>query len=546
MTGAPDRAALIALVADPGSDEGGCREAARAAEDAGWSLLAVRAWQRVLGARPEDREALAALVRLHEERGEPDRAEACRRRLGGEGAPPPAAAAEPEEPAPGQPTDGDLVRFVHRFAGREDVHARMWREGDEVGWGPVHQPLTPDLVRAHLDGATTLGTYLVRLDGTVGFLVLDLDASKAALHRVLGDAAATADLRRRTALAGGRLVEALRGRGLDALYVDSGYKGRHLWLFFAAPLPAARAHALARGLAAVLAPADPDLRLEAFPKQDRVREGGLGNLVKLPLGLHLRSGRRAAVLDDRGEPLADPWPRLRAVAPVDPARLEAWLGEPAPAPAPAPAAAPPPPAPSVAGPRPWTEADFDASPGVGPVLRGCAVLREVVRRALAERRLGREASVVLNHSLGHLPEGPRAVNYLYDRVPNFAAEQRMGAPHRGSPVSCARVRQRLPDVADQVGCDCRLEVAPGGYAHPLLHLDHAPAPPPPRPALDELLAAYGRLVDRQRRVEEELAELRRVVVVRLGEVPDRRWRVAGGEWAVVDEAGLPVLRWEPG
>ena len=56
--------------------------------------------------------------------------------------------------------------------------------------------------------------------------------------------------------------------------------------------------------------------------------------------------------------------------------------------------------------------------------------------------------------------------------------------------------------------------------------------------MDELLEAYARLLDRQRQLAEEELGLRQALVERLRQVPDRRWRVSGGEWALSE----PELR----
>ena len=137
----------------------------------------------------------------------------------------------------------------------------------------------------------------------------------------------------------------------------------------------------------------------------------------------------------------------------------------------------------------FSEADFEASPEVGPVFRGCAVVRSIIEQTLRERRITRDEAVVLAHSLGHGPDGVRAVNYVFDRVPGMAAELKMGSPHRGSPVSCQRVRQRVPDHARKVGCDCPFTPRPGEYANPLLHRTEVRSARPDAggASLDELL-----------------------------------------------------------
>ncbi|WP_291319363.1 hypothetical protein [Desulfonatronospira sp.] len=65
----------------------------------------------------------------------------------------------------------------------------------------------------------------------------------------------------------------------------------HFWFFFEEHVPASLARNLISPLAAAL---DRDCRffnLEVFPKQDQLQGKGLGNLVKLPLGIHRASGK---------------------------------------------------------------------------------------------------------------------------------------------------------------------------------------------------------------------------------------------------------------
>jgi hypothetical protein len=517
----------------------------------GRSSLAIRAWQLVLKAEPDRVEAWGALGQLHAERGEAERARVCLERAG-LSAPAPEAV-EPEAPLPPGPTDVDLLRFAYLFAGREGVHARMWHDRQRgTGYSPVSEPLSPAVVRAHLHGSITAGVYLLRSDGTAGQLVLDLDARKAALERAEGDSGRSRALRARIDAEGLRLYRAVRALGFDPLFVDSGFKGRHLWLFLEPAPPAELLIEAGRGLIRRLGFRDPELALELFPKQGAVREGGLGNLVKLPLGLHRRSGRWAALLDADGAPLADPFARL---ARVERTTLEALraAGRPAasgegvtdridedkPLAEKAPA---PPTVPLVEGPA-WTAADFDTDAEVATLLEGCAPLRRLVKQALVERRLDRDGALVLVHTVGHLPRGPDAVNYLTDHVAGFPADQRMGARLRGSPVSCARIRSRLPALCPESDCRCTFPPRGTAYAHPLRHLDDGPRLERPRRRnLDELLRTVARQMERLAEAEAEMVTLRRAAVAALSEIPDGRWAVEGGEWALESDDGLPVLR----
>lgn len=417
------------------------------------------------------------------------------------------SAAEPMA-TPRPPGTADLVRFIERFAGRPDVHARMWYDRVRgVGYSPVRHPLTLDVLRAHLDGALTAGIYLVHPDETVQVVVFDVDASKVALERAAGDPARTAALRQAVHGEATRLLAVLRRLGLDPVLEDSGFKGRHLWLFLPGPVTAGRAVAFGRALLASTAPRPEGVKVELFPKQAGLSEGGLGNLVKLPLGIHLRSGRRAELLDDEGRVEADPFGRVRRARRVALPELE-LVEAPSERPTPPPSL---PPLPEQA-PRPFTASRFETSPWLGPVLQGCHVLRAVVEEAVAKRALSAEAPLVLNHTLGHLPDGVEAVNYLYGLVGGVSESARL--------------------------------VSPGEHAHPLRHLDEVVLSEAKASGIDDLVLGYTRQLHVLARAQAEADALRLAVIAALEGVPGQRWAAPGGEWAVGEEGGMAVLRFD--
>lgn len=194
----------------------------------------------------------------------------------------------------------DLNLYRRLFVHRWDVFA----EQDEHGnWSPVRRALTGDDIAEHLEGFVSYGVYVIEPgpyyaaddDGvrepanTVSYVVFDLDTYDADALDFLT-----------------RAVERLvtHGHGPDPvdhqhfmrclLLEDSGGKGYHIWLLLSEPVPAARARAWAEAIRpqymrmARLVPegSEPWPALEIFPKQDAVAEGGFGNLVKLPFGVH--------------------------------------------------------------------------------------------------------------------------------------------------------------------------------------------------------------------------------------------------------------------
>lgn len=146
-----------------------------------------------------------------------------------------------------------------------------------------------DYITAHENGITTIGTYVVWGD-KARTLVFDIDELDE-------------EWKQRDALR-----DALSWLGIprNAVGVEfSGSKGWHLWVVVTDYVPA---NWLRRIGQAALSSAGIDC--EVFPKQDRVRE--LGNLVKLPNGIHRVTGKANRFIT---EPV-----------PVGPSLIEALVG----------------------------------------------------------------------------------------------------------------------------------------------------------------------------------------------------------------------------
>jgi hypothetical protein len=389
---------------------------------------------------------------------------------------------------------------------------------------------------------------------------VDLDISRGALERAAGDPTLARRLRDAMRGEGLRLLGELRGLGLAPLFEDSGYKGRHLWVFLEQPETAEVLHALGRLLLARLGAGLADgLHLEFFPKQGGVKSQGLGNLIKLPLGVHRRTGRRAALLDDAGRPVADPFAVLRAVPRLPRAELyrliEQLKAGKTLAPAAEPGTAGTAPAAPIPGPPPpepvpgWTEADFDADPRMRHLLGHCPVLAELKRKVDETRRLSHEEQLVLIHTLGHLPGGPQAVNYLLARCVDVGPEKLLKSPLRGNPVSCPSIRKKVGTITRRVACNCSFDQAPDRYPTPVLHLIGLPEPrPAPARAPDgaaDLARRYAALERKRDEVERDWQEMRRALLAVLRVLPERILVSPGGQYRLHEDQGVEELRWEP-
>jgi hypothetical protein len=151
------------------------------------------------------------------------------------------------------------------LAHRPPRKARMCEPGSPVRYITYPHPITDSEIRAHLRGDLTLAAPLVGADGLASAAALDIDhGGVRAVRRVL----AAAEL-----------------RGLIAFAITSTndrHDGGHVWILFDQPAAPERLRLLADALATAVSVA-----AETYPTYRTIR---------LPLGVHRRSGRRGTLI----------------------------------------------------------------------------------------------------------------------------------------------------------------------------------------------------------------------------------------------------------
>ncbi len=263
----------------------------------------------------------------------------------------PAAGKRSAGSAPGQgktlTPEEKVALFRSLFKGRKDVFARRWysRTTSKSGYSPVclnewrtgvcdkknvgcdkcpsrnlKAPEYRDYY-AHLSGraedcSDVMGLYPVLEDNTCFFLCADFD-DKSCQNGYRDDVRAYTEVCREWDIP----CHTERSR--------SG-KGAHVWIFFDGPVPAEKARRL--GNAIFTRAMDKDARLSfksydrLFPNQDRLPEGGLGNLIALPLQGRARRQGNSVFVDGEFRPYADQWAYLQNAGKMSVEKTEALLG----------------------------------------------------------------------------------------------------------------------------------------------------------------------------------------------------------------------------
>lgn len=208
--------------------------------------------------------------------------------------------------------------FLNLFQGREGVFAK------QLTGGKAYSPVRPerqieinDIIR-HMKGGEAYGIYPIRHDNMVKLVCFDIDLPKN--YAELNEEDLVIDKRPLLSQVKSvytTIIDVLKSHSFDKksiLIEDTGGRGYHVWLFFESPISAVDARKFAHF---ILARAK--VQCELFPKQDSAPEGGYGNLIKLPLGLHKKYNNYSKfikVTEKEILPIKDPLIYLKKIVPI--------------------------------------------------------------------------------------------------------------------------------------------------------------------------------------------------------------------------------------
>lgn len=508
------RAALAELKTAQITDPDLHREAAKWAEELGEPALALREWSLVLRDSHQDIEAMERLLEGYLDAGDPERAYKFAQRLTAQDPQSvnfwsqrislekvlrryedaadsrnraflltqdtrfqgPLKREEDKKEEDIRFDDTFLILIQELFRGREGVYARQWvDEKGCTGYSPIREPLSLQVLRNHLHGNHTVGVYPLRMDNTVHFAALDFDLAHVVTNRCHPGSTGWNEAKEALLRFARSVQEKAALDGIPLHLADSGFKGCHLWLFFAEPVPGRMARSYLKQLLAPLA-WPPMVQVEVFPKQSSVPAKGLGNLIKLPLGIHRKTGNR--VWFDGPEPNFEAHRDFLQTAPKVEKELlskafQAELESESQAEAE-----------ETSSPVKSETADaslgivwepdyqIDGDQELQLILGRCVTLRALVEQVRETAQMSHDEARVLIHTLGHLATGPLAVNTLLSRCMESDSSLYLKRPLRGNPMSCAKIRSRIPELTSSLPCDCVFATSAGLYPTPTLHLQN--------------------------------------------------------------------------
>lgn len=385
---------------------------------------------------------------------------------------------------------GDAERMLELFGGAEHVFQRDLRMGDRIERERVLSAPTAAHVRQHLAGEYWLGFYPLRSNNTVR-----LGAMRVLVAAKARASTEASGIRPEVTEQARRLIEVLRGFGIDPVVSREPQRGYLLWVLVDAPMTAARARTFMQLVAERAGHPGPMVTREVVPAQEVAKRDKPGTAFQLPLGLDPRTNERAWLCDDAFVPILDPCARLRALQLNASQGVAEALGvvrrswppvrgpqrEPGRPSATDPEAKAAPPVAAGVDASVVAEAPTEVQVATSPLREwpraqslyvGCAVVRTFVDRCMAGQGMTTSERMVVADLLLRLgDEGVPALEGVLRYVDGYRpglAERYRGRSYP-YPISCGKVRMKWPDLTSRVGCDCRFRVPPGAYPTPVLH-----------------------------------------------------------------------------
>lgn len=459
-------------------------------------------------------------------------------------------------------SETDIAAMLNLFSGRENAYARQWvTDGGRHGYSPENKPLTPNVISNHLAGNLTLGIYQLDLASKVKWILFDLDIAKSHLDNLHDPSFKKwIDAHQRRIVQDLRQVLATYHIPVNVEY--SGYKGYHVWIFLETKIAANMARIFAQHVAAHIKLSDLPIKMELFPKQSRLSNKGLGNLVKLPYGIHRVSGNLSYMVDEDFNPIAfedfiknpaitslDTF--ANALASLDPGftvdSTHLLKAEPTTQPTLQP-----------------EQNDTFLQPGfkelteVVPALeidpesdlewlwlkQNCHVLRKLDEQVKREGRLSPQQIRGIKHSVGHLTNGVKIVNHLFKQCPGLDPSEFLQSPLKGNSISCAKLRKSLEDDSER--CDCNFSPMPTTYKTPILHLSamgnaNSPAVNLNEAKLKELVSGFLELKKQFNEVANRLAEREAQIIQAFDDVGVDHFDTAYGRLEILRDNGKTRL-----
>ncbi len=350
-------------------------------------------------------------------------------------------------------------KFLNLFKGREEYFAKQIKnENENFIYVPVKQTLNSSILDLHISGDLTLGLYTLTKESTCFTSVFDIDIKKAVYDSLNKESAEFHDIKKEVFKISGLLREELMKYELPSFLVDSGNKGAHVWMFFHEPVDAKPLKSFLKFILEKITLPE-EIHIDLFPAQERLKENGLGNLIKLPLGIHKKSGKRSLFLTENFIPFTNQNEGLNIIRQISRNQFRKAIES------------------SLTSKNKQEnkkehKRDLDMPHEIERLLIGCSVIHSLVGKIEQNHFLEPKEEHVLIYVLGSLGKsGHVFCHFIFAKTLRYNPDSLTGKLKAvpPNPMSCPKIRKHLKQLSEYVNCNCEFDLEDKEYPSPLKH-----------------------------------------------------------------------------
>lgn len=355
-------------------------------------------------------------------------------------------------------------KILQVFVGREDMFSK-----ETLGYGGKRQtelqplPLSEPKVMEHLRGEVTIGTYIQRPNGTVKYLVIDVDISKKIILQVQRNSKIFISYLEQALRYAEEVKKILKSLGINSYIEYSGCRGYHIWVFFTEWIPVRYVNMLSDVVESKISAIKQDeICIEFFPNKTRIKAERFGQVIKLPYGRHIRTGEQSYFMDDSGNPFVELNHFLDSLSKNSLTAVKKVLAK------------------NIGMKEDIQEKTVDTNLEVfgqieneaTEILKKCNLMRYLCQKAVKTGYLSHAERLSVLYVFGHLGNDghefvhmimSHTLNYQYNTTERFI--QRIPA----KPVSCIKLREQYKQITAEYGCSCTFKRSKNCYPSPVLH-----------------------------------------------------------------------------
>ncbi len=354
-------------------------------------------------------------------------------------------------------------KMLRLFVGREDLFAQETLDQNKRRTVSNElRPLTESVIKEHLVGKITADTFIQRPNSTVHFIVIDVDVSKQVLLQVQKDSDEYIAYMQKALDMASTVKNILKQMGITGYIEYSGNRGYHVWIFMTEWIPTRYANMLCEILEKKLGQPDASLTVEYFPNRTRIKPGKYGQALKIPYGIHGKTGERSYFLDEQGTPMMKIDTLMDGIAKASLSEIKRIIATDS--------------TENVVTERKEVDKDIspfgELEPTVSEVLLKCNLLRYLCLKSVKTGYLNHFERLTVLYVFGHLGNVGKefvhtvmrfTLNYKHDVTESFIRKM----PEK--PVSCVKLRDQYKQLTAEFGCSCNFKRTRNCYPSPVLH-----------------------------------------------------------------------------